>query len=254
MTDLSRRVFLAGAGHLSALALLSLSAGCATTGGSGKQSQNNAVDSVNRAWAADNRATRATHGARIVQATPDQAYRAAIAAMERLGLDVDEAASKSASITARRFFQNGGWSATPTIRAAEAPRLLQLLGKKAKKAVLAPADEMLTGKAMVSPAGKGIVRIAVDFTSVSTGTCPAKGICFAEVAPAALRSAYFEYWIGFGEELIEILAEDAKAQAEARRKRTAPRKAAPRASPKRKAKPPSGWKLPPSGWKPPPTG
>jgi hypothetical protein len=254
MTDLSRRAFLAGAGHLSVLALVSLSAGCATTGGGGNQGQSNAVDSVNWAWAADNEATRATHGSRIVQATADQAYRAAIAAMERLGLDVDEAASKLPSLTARRFFQQGGWSATPTIQAAEGPRLLQLLGKKAKKAMLAPADEMLTGKAMVSSAGKGVVRIAVDFSSVTTGACPAKRICFAEVAPAALRSVYFEYWTGFGEELIKILAEDAQAQAEARGRRTAPRKVAPRAIPKRKAKPPSNWKLPPSGWKPPPTG
>lgn len=241
---------------MSVLALAPLAAGCATTAGGGTSSRDNAAEAVNRAWAADNQATRAAHGSRIVQATADQAHRAARAAMERLDLQIDEASSAAPDVTARRFFQQGGWSATPAFQAAEQPRLRALLGKRADKAMLERPQEMLTGKARISPALKGTVRIDSDFTSFSATSCPAKRICFSEIPPAALRSVYFEYWTGFTEELIEILAEDGKAradaEAEARRRRAAPRRAAPRARPKAKAKPPSGWKLPPSGWKPPP--
>lgn len=254
MTEMSRRTFMAGAGQLSVLALVPLAAGCATTAGGGSGRQGNAAEAVNRAWAADNRAIRTAHGSRIVQATPDQAYRAARAAMERLDLQIDEASSAAPNVTARRFFQQGGWSATPAFQAAEQARLRTLLGKRANKAMIERPEEMLTGTVRISTALKGTVRIDSDFTSFSATSCPAKRICFSEIPPAALRSVYFEYWTGFTEELIEILAEDgqARADAEARRRRAAPRKATPRARPKPKAKPPSGWKLPPSGWKPPP--
>lgn len=257
MTEVSRRAFLCAVTQVSALALVSLAAGCATPGGR-SGGVRKAMLAVDEAWAADNRATRATHGSRIVKATVDQAFRAARTALERIGLEVDQPASIPPAVTARKFFPEGGWSASPTVRAAEEPRFRQMMAseigaKAANRLVIMPRAETLTGQAMLTPAASGTVRVAVDFSSSTATPCPADQACTIEVPPAALRSVYYEYWTAFGEELTEILAEDEKAAAEARRRRAAPRKTAPqpRARPKRKAKPPSGWKLPPSGWKPP---
>jgi hypothetical protein len=205
-----------------------------------------ATQRVNEIWATDNTATRASLSVRTVKASPSQVSRAARAAMEQLGLDVDAKGLKGRTLTATKVFKNGGWSWSPAVRQAEEPRLKQalheVLGTRGDELLLGTlGDEVLTGTATVATGGKGVVKITVDFSSKVPGADCTRTACIDEMPPAALRAAYYEFWTAFDQALANIRRTDA----EAHKKRS-------QAPTKQKAKPPSDWVLPPSGWKPPP--
>lgn len=237
------------AARAAAISVLLLCTACATTVGQ-KQT---AVDRLNMVWRVDNNAIRAEFGERSVKATPDQTFRAAKAALLRLGLVIDEAAAQPPTVFGSRSYPAGTFSWSPAVRQAEEARVRETfvaaLGPMGATLVLTPMAEEFTGTATVKAAPKTESRVAVDFRSTA-GACTTA--CLTEMPPTALRSAYYQFWTAFDEELIEVIADDeAKAAAAAARAKKRP---PPARAPRKPAapKPPTEWTPPPRDWKPPP--
>lgn len=235
------------AARASAIALLLLCAACGTTSGQRQL----AAQRLEAVWASENQATRAQFGERMVKATPDQAFRAARAALIRVGLEVDDHASPPA-VVGQKTYPAGSFSWSPAIRQLEEERMrtvfVEALGPVGGNLRLAPTAEDLVGTAKLKAAPKGQALLAVDFRTqpVGGGDCPQP--CLLEMPPAALRAAYYEYWAAFDDELAEVKAED-EAKAAASRKRSPP---ARKARPSKPPKAPGDWTLPPKDWRPPP--
>jgi hypothetical protein len=237
------------AARAAAISILLLCSACATTVGQ----RQTAIDRLNMVWSEENNTIRTEFGERTVSATSDQTYRAARAALARIGLVIDEAAAQPPTVFGSRSYPAGSFSWSPAVRAAEEARVRETfvaaIGPMGASLVLNPLAEELTGTATVRSAPKTATRLAVDFRSTS-GACVTG--CLTEMPPTALRSAYYQFWTAFDEELIEVKADDeAKAAAAAARakKRPPPARAVRKpAAPK----PPTEWTPPPRDWKPPP--
>jgi hypothetical protein len=249
------RVLVSRLAAVSALVGALLLAGCATTADIGVASQR-----LNQAWASDNQGTRATLGARTVRATPDQAYRAAKLALGRIGLDVDEAASRPPRVVASRLYKAGAWSWSDAVQKAEQTRMVQVftdaIGLKAIGLVFKPGDEIIGADLTIGSASREGTLLRVNFGSrPPNGDCSDAG-CITEMPPSALRAAYYEFWTAFDEELSAVEQEDALHAVPPKGRRPvgarATRVAASLPQPKPKSKAPNEWVLPPSGWTPPP--
>jgi hypothetical protein len=239
------------AARAAAISILLLCSACATTTAGQRQT---AIDRLNLVWGGENAAIRAEFGERSVNATPDQSYRAAKAALNRIGLEIDEDAAQPPTIFGRRSYAAGSFSWSPAVRQAEEARVRETfvaaVGPMGATLVLNPLAEELTGTATVKSASKSGTRVAVDFRSAS-GACVTA--CLTEMPPTALRSAFYQFWTAFDEEIIEVKADDEAKEAAAAAERAKKRKPPARAPRKPAApKPPTEWTPPPRDWKPPP--
>jgi hypothetical protein len=235
-------------GILRGLTLALALAGCATT----PAQRGAAVQRLNGVWVAENQATRAKVGARIIVATPGQIQRALTTALPAIGLDIDAQASSATTVVAASHYAKSGFSWGPAIRAQEEARMRKIfidaIGPQGGNLTLVPQNEIITATSRIAASTATSARLTVDFRSSSpAGGCPAETSCIDEIPPAALNAAYYQFWTAFEPALDEVLQTDAKAAASRAKRRPAPD--APRKPASKR--PPSDWVLPPSGWRPP---
>lgn len=236
-----------------AIALLATAASCATT----PQQRFEATRRLDEVWASENQATRAQFGSRVLNATPDQALRAAKAAMVQIGLVIYEPASSPPNVVARQTFAESGWSWSEAVRLVEEARMqqvfVQAIGSQGAQLQMGRGEETLTARFVVGSRTSAGTTASVDFESAPVGVDCASTACVMQIPPAALRAGFFEFWRAFDEELVEVRAQDAEKAAAARRDHRSGQPA-PRRRQRQRARPPSEWVPPPSGWRPPPGG